>query len=211
MVHMLPLILFAASLLPAQQSSMQCADTGANIAKIETQPVRGPGGATVILKVSTSDDHSKNSHECWAEYKLVFTPTGAATIEADIDTSDGEYGRSLSLLLAGFTRDGKRVLGILSEGGKYPVTLLFDYHAGDAVAQLVDLKMQFVRIAPAGCVQTLAVVGTTSKGAIVVESSSEKACGASRRWLIDPAGDKAQPLARGAAIQSLYEPSSGPQ
>lgn len=208
---MLPIILFAASLLSAQQSSMTCVGGGANVAPIETRPMRGPGGATVVLKVFTADDASKDSHECNADYKLVFTPAGAAPIEADIDTSNGEYGRSLSLRVAGFTRDGKRVLGILSEGGKYPVTLLFDYHAGDAVAQLVDLKMQFARIAPASCVQTLAVIGTTSNSAIVLESSSEKACGASRRWRVDPAGSKAQALAQGEAIQSLYEPSSGPQ
>lgn len=208
---MLPLILFAASLLPAQQPSMTCVGGGANVAPIETHPLRGPGGATVVLKVLTADDASKNSHECDADYKLVFTPAGGAPVEADIDTTDAEYGRNLSLRLAGFTRDGKHVLGILSEGGKYAITLLFDYHAGDAVAQIVDLKMQFARVAARQCVQTLAVIGTTSTGAIVVESSSEKACGASRRWLIEPAGNKAQPLPQGAAIQSLYEPSSGPR
>jgi len=37
---MLPLILFAASLLPSQQASMECVDTGANIAATETPAVR---------------------------------------------------------------------------------------------------------------------------------------------------------------------------
>lgn len=155
--------------------------------------------------MSTSDDHSKNSHECWAEYKLTFTPAGGAPVEADVLTSDGDGGRPMSLRIAGFTRDGKRVLGILSEGGKYASTILFDYHAGDAVAQIVDLKAQFARIAPASCVKTLRIIGTTASGAIGVESDSQTACGANRRWAVDPAGSKAQPLPQGAAVQSLYE------
>jgi len=207
---MLPLILLAASLLLSQQASMECVDTGANIAATETQAVRGPNGATAVLKVSTADDHSKNSHECNADYKLVVTPaTGGAPAEVDVDTVDAEYGRSLSLRLAGFSQDGKRVLGIVAEGGKYATTLLFDYHAGDAVAQLVDLKMQFARVAPAGCSQTLEVIGTTASGAIVVVSNSEKACGSSRRWLVDAAGSKAQPLPSSAKVLGLYESNSG--
>ena len=202
---MLPLILLAASLLLSQQASMECVDTGANIAATETPAVRGPAGATSVLKVSTADDHSKNSHDCNADYKLVVTPaTGGAPVEVDFLASDGDYGRSLSLRLAGFSQDGKRVLGILNEGGKYSTTLLFDYHAGDAQAQIVDLKMQFARVAPPGCVQTLEVIGTTASGAIAMESNSEKACGSSRRWLVDSAGSKARPLSPSAAILELY-------
>ena len=203
---MLPLILLAASLLHSQQASMECVDTGANIAATETQAVRGPRGATAVLKVSTADDHSKNSHDCMADYKLVVTPaTGSAPVEVDFLSSDGDYGRTLSLRLAGFSQDGKRVLGILAEGGKYSTTFLFDYHVGDAQAPIVDLQAQFKRVAPPGCNQTLEVIGTTANGAIVLESNSEKACGSSRRWLVDAAGSKAQPLPQSSAILALYE------
>jgi hypothetical protein len=209
---MLPLILLAASLLPSQQASMECVDTGANIAAIETPAVRGPGGATAVLKVSTSDDHSKNSHDCNADYKLVVsTAAGGAPVELDFLASDGDYGRSLSLRLAGFSQDGKRVLGILAEGGESPTTMLFDYHAGDAQVPIVDLKMQFARVAPPGCIQTLKVIGTTASGGIVVESNSEKACGSTRRWLVDDAGSKAQRLPPSASIQGLYELKTGAQ
>jgi len=209
---MLPLILLAALFQLSQQVSMECVDTGATVAATETQAVRGPHGAAAVLKVSTADDHSKNSHECNADYKLVVTPaTGGAPVEADFLASDGDYGRTLSLRLAGFSQDGKRVLGILAEGGKYPTTLLFDYHAGDAQVPLVDLKMQFARVARPGCIQTLEVIGTTASGAIVVESNSERACGSSRRWLVDTAGSKAQPLPPSAAILGLYESKGSAQ
>ncbi|HXP81546.1 MAG TPA: hypothetical protein VN976_16690 [Verrucomicrobiae bacterium] len=206
---MLPLILLAASLLLSQQASMECVDTGATVAATETQAVRGPDGAAAVLKVSTADDHSKNSHECNADYKLVVTPAnGGAPVEADFLASDGDYGRTLSLRLAGFSQDGKRLLGILAEGGKYSTTLLFDYHAGGGPVQIVDLKMQFARVAPPGCGQTLGIIGTTASGAIVMESNSEKACGPNRRWLVSAAGSKAQPLPQGASILSLYESNS---
>jgi hypothetical protein len=96
------------------------------------------------------------------------------------------------------------VLGILAEGGKYSTTLLFDYHAGDAQVPLVDLKMQFARVAPQGCVQTLEVIGTTASGAIVVESNSEKACGSNRRWLVDSAGSKVEPLPPKVTVVGLF-------
>ena len=203
---MLPLILLSASLLHSQQASMECVDSGANIAATETPEVRGPRGATAVLKVSSADDHSKNSHDCMADYNLVVTPaTGSAPVEIDFLASDGDYGRTLSLRLAGFSQDGKRVLGILAEGGKYPTMLLFDYHEGGGPVQIVDLKMKFARVAPPGCIQTLEVIGTTASGAIVVESNLEKACGARRRWLVDAAGSKAQPLPPSSAILGLYE------
>jgi hypothetical protein len=209
---MMPLILLAASLLPSQQASMECVNTGPTIAATQTQAVRGPSGANAVLKVSSSDDHSKNSHDCMADYKLVVTPaTGSAPVEIDFLSSDGDYGRTLSLRLAGFSQDGKRVLGILAEDGKYSTTLLFDYHAGVAQVPLVDLKMQFARVAPPGCSQTLEVIGTTANGAIVVESNSEKACGSSRRWLVNATGSKAQPLPQGASILSLYESKDAAQ
>ena len=203
---MLPLILLAASLLHSQQASLECVDTGADIAAAETQEVRGPRGASAVLKVSTADDHSKNSHDCMADYKLVVTPaTGSAPVEVDFLSSDGDYGRTLSLRLTGFSQDGKRVLGILAEGGKYSTTFLFDYHLGDAQAPIVDLQAQFKRVAPPGCSQTLEVIGITANGAIALESNSEKACGSSRHWLVDAAGSKAQPLPQSSAILPLYE------
>src|SRR5579863_5175565 len=102
---MLPLILLAASLLPSQKAAMECAETGAAIASAETQPAHGPSGATAVLKVSTSDDHSKDSHDCNADYKLAVTPSpGGAPVEVDFLASDGDYGRSLSLRLAGFSQ-----------------------------------------------------------------------------------------------------------
>ena len=131
---------------------------------------------------------------------------GGTPVTVDLDSSDAEYGRSLSLRLDGFSGDGKRVFGILAEGGKYRAALLFDYHMADGSMQVVDLKMQFAHVMPASCSETLEVVGTTQGNAIVLELTSQKPCGTTRLWLIDPATSKPpHPLAAGASFSRLYD------
>src|SRR6202011_2364894 len=117
---------------------------GAQTAAVQTEPVRGPGGEGAGLKVSTSDDHSKNPHDCNAQDQLLFTLAGAnVPAIADLLTSDAEYGRTLSLQLDGFSQDGKHVFGMFSEDGKYANTSLFDYRTTDGHAEIVDLTKQF--------------------------------------------------------------------
>jgi len=200
------LILFAASLALSQQASIDCRDTGAKTATTETQALRGPDGMTAVLKVSTADDHSKNSHLCNADYQLVLLPAGGsadAPRVVDIQASDSEWGRSISLRLDGFSKDGKHVFGILSEGGKYPLTVLFDCDITAGAAQLVDLRERFANILDAHCGTTFDVVGTTETGAIVVETESAKPCGPTGRWRLNPTGGRAQRLTPGATFQRL--------
>jgi hypothetical protein len=71
---MLMTILIAAWLAPAVQISMACAG---NAVAVESQPVAGPSGVKVVLKVSSEDDHSKNSHQCLATFELLVS-SGAA-------------------------------------------------------------------------------------------------------------------------------------
>lgn len=211
---MLPLILIAASLLPSVQATTTCIDTGASTATTQTQPVRGLAGVTAVLKVSTSDDHGKNSHECNADYQLYITPAqGGAAMIVDFLSSDGDWGRSLSLRLDGFSEDGKNIFGILSEPGRYPVTLLFDYDltSGGTPPQLIDLEKQFAHIMSATCSSTFGVIGTTGTGAIVLELNSVRPCAATRRWMIHPAGGKPTALPQGATIVGLYGVKTGMQ
>jgi hypothetical protein len=204
---MLLLILLAAALAPPQQASLECA----NIASTQTEPVAGPAGASAVFKLTTEDDHSKNSHECNAEYQLLISAAGGAPRVADVLTSDGDWGRTLSLRLSGFSQDGKRVFGMFTESGKYLFTMLFDYHAGDETAQLIDIAMQFKPIMSAYCSASFEVIGTTPAGAIVLELNSAKPCGASRRWLVDSSGKKPQPLSPGTPVSPLYNANAAPR
>jgi len=207
---MLPFFLFAASLLASQQASTECVDKGADLATTETQPVRGPSAASAVLKVSTADDHSKNSHECTAEYQLIVTPaSGGAPVVVDLLTADDDYGRTLSLHLDGFSRDGKHVFAIISESNKNTSTFLFDYDTTSGNVRLVDLKMQFAHTMPSSCSSSFGVTGTTEAGAIVLELNSEKACGAVHRWMIGAANDKPKRLPQEASILGLYEFKGG--
>jgi len=207
---MLPFILLAASLLTSQQASTQCVDTGDDSAATQTQAVRGPFGATAVLKVSTADDHSKNSHLCNAEYQLLVTPAaGGAPVVVDLLTADDDYGRNLTLRLDGFSWDGKRVFGIFSERGKRTATFLFDYDTTNGNVQLVDLKEQFAHILDASCSQTFGVLGTSETGAIILELKSATPCASSGRWMLDRAGGKPLRLPQGSSILGLYEFKGG--
>ena len=209
---MFPFLLLAVSMLPAQQVSLDCADTGVNIATTQTQPVRGPAGSSAVLKVSSSDDYAKDSHLCEADYQLLITSApGAAPATVDFLASDGDYGRSLSLRLDGFSQNGRRILGILAEGGKTPSTLLFNYHGSDSPVQLVDLAKHFAPVMNAACIRTLDVIGTTSSGTLVLETNSATPCASAARWLLDAAGAKPRPLPQGAQFLPLYPPTGAAQ
>jgi hypothetical protein len=203
-------ILLAVSLPPAQQASVHCVDTGAETAASQTQPSRGPGGVTAVLKVSTVDDHSKNSHDCNAEYQLLIIPAGAgAPVVVDLLTSDADYDRIISLRLDGFSQDGKRVFGVLTEVGKYPATTLFAYSTADGQVQLMDLRKPFAQLMAAKCRTTFDVIGTTAAGTIALELSSTEKCSPNTRWVVNPAGGSPQPLPQAASILDLYKSKEG--
>lgn len=197
---MLLLILLAAALAPSQQASLECA----NIASTQTEPVAGPAGVSAVFRLTTEDDHSKNSHLCNAEYQLLISGVAGTPHVVDVLTSNGDWGRSLSLRLSGFSQDGKRVFGIFTEGGKYSSTMLFDARAGDETAQLIDITKQFKSFMSADCSASFDVIGTTPPGAIVLELTSAKRCGSSRRWLVDSSGKKPQPLSQDSVVSPLY-------
>lgn len=201
---LLPILLIA-PLLPAQQASLRCVGSTSDKAVTQTQPLRGPGGVIAVLKVSSDDDHGKNTHLCSADYVLVITPgdTGAAKA-VDLLTSDGDWDRTLSLRLDGFAHDGTRVFGILKERGKYPSAMLFDYNTADGNVQLIDLKKRFAHRVTARCNPTFDVIGTTETGAIVLELNSAKPCAADGRWLLDRTGDSVHRLLHGSPVQNLF-------
>jgi hypothetical protein len=199
-------ILLAAALQPAQEVTTHCVDTGAETASSQTERVRGPSGMAAVLRVSTADDHSKNSHECNAEYQLLISHPGAGTpVLVDLLTSDADWDRTLSLRLDGFSQDGKRVFGILSEAGKYPSTTLFAYDIAGGQVRLMDLRKPFANLVAPKCSTTFDVIGTAGTGAIALELNSAEKCSPSSRWLLNPTGGRPQRLPQGQTILSLYQ------
>lgn len=206
---MLPFLLLAASVLSPREISAQCIDSGENTATAETQALRGPDGESAVLKVTTADDHGKNSHDCNVEYQLRFTPAkGGAPVVADFLASDGEWGRSLSFRLDGFSHDGKEIFGVLSEGGKSPTLVLLDYDTATGNALLLDLKQKFANVLPSGCGSALNVVGTSETGAIVLAVNPAKGCAIGGRWSLDRSGGKPRRLSADAKVAGLYESRS---
>jgi hypothetical protein len=178
------------------------------VAAAESQPVAGPGGVKVVLKVSSEDDHSKNSHQCLATFELLVSSGGGEAQVVDLNMSDDDYGRSLTLDLSGFSRDGGRILGIMSEGGKYPSATLFEYEVGKGPAKLVDLRAQLPGIGGKRCDARFQVMGTIEGGGIVVDvagdEKSEKPCKGAGKWVFEAFGHRPKRLADGVKAAGLY-------
>ncbi len=197
---MLIALLFSASLLLVQGASLDCS----NAAVTQTQPIRGPAGETAQVKLSTHDDASKDSHDCMADYQLVVQPAaGGAPVITDFLSSDRDWGRKLSVHLAGFSEDGKRVFGILAEGGSTPATMVFDYHASNQSVELLDMATALKQMAAAKCGRSAAIAGTTDSGAVVLESNPASQCRI--RWLFDPAVKRFRRLTGDQPVHGLFK------
>ena len=193
---------------------MQCANLPTSHREVQ---VRGPGGVVAVLKVSSTDDSAKDSHQCFAAYQLDVFPAPSAVpavmarsyMPGNLMSSDGEWGRRLSIRLDGFSLDGRTVFGSWSEGDGGDDWTLFAYRAANGKVELVNIpKALLKQIVALKCGSTVAVAGTTDVGAIVLKPGSEKPCGATNRWLLDPVTGKVQPLARGGSVLGLYKDKS---
>lgn len=197
-------IVFAGWLALAQQASLTCS----NVATAETKPVPGPGATVAVLKVSTEDDHGRNTHLCMADYKLMITRNSDQPQSVDLLSSDDEWGRSLSIQLSGFSHDGRRILGMFSEGSANPVQQVFDYNTDDGNARSFDLRKLAAHAAPTRCLSRAQIVGTVESGGIVVQLKSGKYCENSSRWILNSDSVPLQHLSKRSSVQDLYSSES---
>ena len=193
-------IVVAGWLALAQQASLTCS----NVATAQTKPVSGPGATVSVLKVSTEDDHSKNAHLCMADYRLLINRNSDQPQSVDLLSSDDDWGRSLSIQLSGFSHDGKRILGMFSEGSAHPVQQVFDYSTEDGNVRSFDLRKLAAHAAPTRCLSKAQVVGTVESGGIVVQLKSGKYCENSNRWILNSDSGPLQRLSKRASVQDLY-------
>jgi hypothetical protein len=182
-------------------ASMNCE----GIASVHTREVNnrivGPGARVAFLRIFSEDDHMKNSHECMAEYQLIILPaTGDRVVMDSLLSSDGDWNRKLSVHLDGFSPDGNRIFGTISEGGKHPIRMIFDYDSAARKTKLIDIGNTLRDLRAAKCGTALAVAGTTEKGASVLEPRTTDECRKNHRWFIDPATDKPKPLPKETPI-----------
>jgi hypothetical protein len=198
-------IFIAGWLALAHHASIECA----NNFGVQTQAVNGPN-RVAVLKASTEDDHSKNSHSCLATYQLMITPTtGGAPSQVEVLESDSDWGRNISLQLGGFTQDGKRILGMLTEGGTTPMQQVFDYNTDDGTVRLFDMLKLGSHVAPSKCLAGAEVVGTVQSGAIMARLNTGKRCSNVSRWLLNSVYGPLRRAPKRASILGFYKPSSG--
>jgi len=179
---------------------MTCASSS-----VQTQEVTGPGGVTVVMKVSGTDDYSKNTHDCMAKFQLLMQAVSNGPVKTvDVMASDGPWGRKLGIRLDGFSGDGKRILGIYSEHGRSPETMLFDYDVASGKVTLVSLAKDVSRLNGIKCGTGFAVAGTTEMGAVVIEPDSTDKCQSNFHWVVTSAAGALKLLPKGKEITGLY-------
>ena len=179
---------------------MDCSNGGA----VSSEVRRGPHGATAILKLTSEDDHGKNSHACLAQYDLVVAPAAnAAPVSTPLLSSDSAWGRKLSGRISGFSADGKRVLGFVREGGKDAIYMLFDFGVTHGRVALVDLKRSLSQLRAVHCGSDFAVAGVSDGGVVVVQPDSADACGQKYRWTVDAKGALHR-LPEGQRVAALF-------
>ncbi|HWR53459.1 MAG TPA: hypothetical protein VN428_20295 [Bryobacteraceae bacterium] len=176
-----------------------------NVVATQTRAVRGPGGVAAVLKIYSEDDHSKDRHDCRADYQLLLLPAnGGPALVVKLLSSDAGWARPLSVQLDGFSHDGKRLFGVPYEGGKYAFATLFDYDITSREAKLIDFKRGLAQLKAVKCGARVAVAGTTGNGSIVVEPNTADQCPSNDRWLLDPSTGELALLPLEQAVVGLY-------
>lgn len=102
--------------------------------------------------------------------------------------SDGEWGRRLSVHLDGFSKDGKHIFGVISEGGKYSFVQVFDFRRDGSHSE-IQVKNGLARLRAVNCGTSFAIAGTTGNGELVLEPNTENRCRADHRWTLDKEGN----------------------
>jgi len=196
---LLPVLLVSLFCRAGQEVAMDCANGAAS----QSDEVRGPEGVVAVVRLSSSDDAGKNSHDCLARYQLLIRRSGEGNSKAsELLSSDGDWSRRLSASLDGFSRDGKRLFGIISESGTFPLATLFEYNAVSGQMALIDLQKTSRQLKAAGCGLSLAVAGTTDAGGVVL--GVRPACSASGLWIVDAKTGVPHHLAKDTRFTALY-------
>jgi hypothetical protein len=158
--------------------------------KGQTEQVRSSAGFTVALTMNADDDHSKNSHECLANFAFQITrPDGTSSVQGFL-SSDDEWNRPLVFRIDGFSPDGKHAFIFLSEGdypaeitvGEYDITTSLPPGGFLNAVRSVVLGAPFSQRLARDCAATLHVIGTTPVGYIVLGTEATDGCANVERW-----------------------------
>jgi hypothetical protein len=142
----------------------------------------GPGGISATLKIFTGDDGAKEYHNCgigvWIDM-----PNRKETGAGNVYTSDGDYGRAFSIRVAGFSPDGRGIVGVIADWGES--TDLFRYDLAADHTDDADLTSYLTRLRAAKCGKAIDIAGMTRSGLIVVQPAAGSGCNGKHRTSID--------------------------
>jgi len=146
----------------------------------------------------------------WPNYALRITlPDGqdaAAGLIPPIGftSSDGEWGRRLSVHLDGFSNDGQHIFGVISEGGTYSFVEVFDFKRDGSHSE-IHIQHGLSQLKAAHCGTSFAVAGTTNAGDLVLEPNTSSGCRIDHRWLLNKTG-MLRELTQDDSFKAVYTP-----
>lgn len=173
-------ILLVALLVPTEQASMNCADTGAPAANAQTQRARGPGGTVALLTSSAAEDHG--------------TPL-QRSVPAAVHAG---WGKCAGSCRPSYFRCGMRPQPVAPSGW-----LLTNFDTTAQQARVTDLTKQLTRTDRCGT--TLGVIGTSENHVVVPELNSASGCVPQRRFLLNPMSHTLENLSQTMTLPSLYK------
>lgn len=181
-------------------SASCCSETQAQLSNVvltcgvgvngQTAAVRSSAGFTVVLTMSGDDDHSRNSHQCEAEFSLNITRPDGTSLAFKFFSSDDRWDRPLAFRVEGFSPDGKHVFIFISEDS-YPADITvgqYDITASPPPGGWLNevkgamLAAPFTRRLSRNCAATLHIIGTTPVGYIVLGTEAKDGCASVERW-----------------------------
>jgi len=152
-------------------------------------------GTRFTMRVSADDDHVLTGHGCRAEFTIAVQPPTGAPIENQPESSDGAWGRLITIDLNGFDNHDTTAVGILHEAEQQnpeqSMTDIFLVDLSAAQWASYNLDQPFRKKLTSDCIAKLAVVGTTAKYEVVVATSNAPNC-PTTRFALTRARDKHQ-------------------
>jgi len=152
----------------------------------QTAPLRSPAGFTVLLRMHSEDDHGRNTHLCMADYTIEATrPDGTAAKPDQFISSDGEWSRSLTFRIDGFSKDGNIAYAYIADGS--PPTLnaeAYDLRTGTSLGVFVDLG--FAKRLDSACAATVHIFGILPTGQMVLATTAGGSCHHPSYWVLRP-------------------------
>jgi len=153
-----------------------------NLIDGRTETRRNSLGTTVVLQMHAQDDSGKNSHLCESKYWFLVKGADGTSVRHDVISIDDSWGRSMKFWISGFTSGGHRVIATIWD---YDYSIV-SYDLQTDEISTMDISRSFLNKLGPSCGKTLAVLGTTRDGYVVISIGGKGCESGHKKWKVKP-------------------------